>query len=133
MGRSLDELDPRFRPLAEQFLAKVRAAGIPLSIICTGRTKAEQAANIAHGTSQVKVSKHESGLAIDVCPNELLDQKGWNPASPLWWKIAEIAVSLGLRSGLNWDYPMPPVGKVPKWFYDPGHAEAPGGESKLIS
>lgn len=123
MGRSLDELDPIFRPLVDQLLANVREAGIPISIICTGRSQAEQDANVAHGVSQVKVSKHQQGLAIDICPHSLLDKKGWAPADPLWWKIAGIGLSLGLRWGGKWEHPMPPVGKVPEYFFDPGHFE----------
>lgn len=133
MGRSLDELDDRFRPLAEKLLAKVREAGIPVSIICTGRSQAEQDHARLIGVSEVKVSKHQAGLAIDICPNELLDKKGWAPSSPLWWKIAEIGIGLGLRSGLKWDHPMPPVGKVPPWFFDPGHLEYVASKADLIT
>lgn len=123
MSRSLDDLDPKFAVLAIELLGKIRDAGIPVSIICTRRSQMEQDANVAHGVSQVKHSKHQDGLAIDLCPNALLDQKGWAPASPLWWKLGEIGRTMGLRWGGCWDHEMPPVGKVPSWFFDPGHFE----------
>lgn len=122
-SRSLDDLDPRFGVIAVQFLGQVRDACIPITIICTRRSQAEQDAAVAHGVSQVKHSKHQDGLAIDICPNELLDKKGWEPSSPLWWKLAEIGRGMGLRWGGCWDHPLPQVGKVPSWFFDPGHFE----------
>lgn len=123
MSRSLDDLDPVFGSIAVKLLAAIRDAGIPVAIICTRRSQGEQDAAVAHGVSQVKVSKHQKGLAIDLCPNSLLDQKGWAPASPLWWQMGEIGRAMGLRWGGCWDHPMPPVGKVPSWFFDPGHFE----------
>ncbi len=131
MSRSLNDLDPKFRPLVDEFLAKIREKGIFITIITTGRTQAEQDAALAHGVSQVKVSKHQAGLAIDICPNDLLAKKGWDPGNPLWWEIAEIGLALGLRWGGKWEHPMPPVGKVPKYFFDPGHYEMV--EPKVIS
>lgn len=133
MSRSLSDLNPIFRPLADEFLAKVREAGIFVSIITTLRTQAEQDDAVAHGVSQVKKSKHQEGLAIDICPNELLDKKGWAPADPLWWELGEIGLALGLRWGGKWDHPMPPVGKVPTWFFDPGHFEHVAPTKDLIT
>lgn len=124
MSNSLDTLDPSFRQLAEKLIATARAEGIGVAIINTRRTAAEQEHNIATGVSQVKHSKHEDGLAIDLCPVKLLSIKGWAPADPLWWQLGEIGLSLGLRWGGKWDHPtIPPVGKLPPWFWDPGHFE----------
>jgi hypothetical protein len=123
MSRSLDDLDPKFRPLAEQFV-KLCLEKIPdLVIVDTLRTEAEHAANVVTGTSWVKRSKHQDGLAIDVAPASLMKLKFWAPKDPMWWTIAGIAVSLGLRSGMDWKgVGIPPVGVVrAKW--DPGHAE----------
>lgn len=140
MSRSLNDLNPIFRPLADHFLAKIREAGIVVTIICTLRSQLEQDANVANGVSKVKKSKHQEGLAIDICPSALLHEKGWAPASPIWWELGEIGKSIGLRWGGQWSRPAPPpVGKVPKYFWDPGHFEyvAPKVKSpveeKLIS
>jgi hypothetical protein len=47
MSRRLDDLDPRFRPLAFEFLARLTEAGIHVMIVDTLRTPAEHAANLA--------------------------------------------------------------------------------------
>ena len=102
MSKRLEDLADSFRPLAEKLIAACKAAGIPLAIIDTLRTEAEHAANLAKGVSWVKRSKHMDGLAIDVCPQVLLREKGWAPASPLWTTIGVIGESLGLRWGGRW-------------------------------
>ncbi len=126
---SLDDLDPRFRPLAEQWITGCWAAGVPVRIIDTLRTHPEQERDIASGVSWTEHSKHlpqppdEKSLAMDLCPEEYLAMKNWNPTGAHWWTVASIAVSLGLRSGMDWHgQGLPPVGQVrPSW--DPGHAE----------
>lgn len=121
--KSLSSLDPIFEPLAAELIHKIRVAGIEVAIIDTRRTQEEQDHNRLIGVSEVKHSKHQDGLAIDLCPVVLLTKKNWAPADPLWWKMAEIGLALGLRCGLNWDHPMPPVGKPGPWFNDAGHFE----------
>lgn len=128
-SRSLADLDPRFRPIAEKLIAECEAAGIPITVICTLRSLAEQQQAVNHGVSWTMHSKHlpqppqGKSLAIDIAPTALLSQKNWAPGDPLWWVVAGTAQRLGLRSGADWaDIGLPPVGHVrPSW--DPGHSE----------
>lgn len=104
MSRALNDLAPVFKPLAMELLARCVEQQIPVLIVNTRRTAAEQAINIANGTSQVRHSKHEDGLAIDICPYTQWmefgsDKLAWNTDDPQWAKIGAIVESLGLRWG----------------------------------
>lgn len=125
MGRLLRELSPSFRPLAEQFLARLTEAKIPVLITCTGRTAEEQAAAIRAGTSKVAVSRHQSGNALDVVPFAIYrlhgpDEPMWRLDDDVWWVIGKIAEDLALRWGgrFGWSATRP---KNIGW--DPGHVE----------
>jgi peptidoglycan L-alanyl-D-glutamate endopeptidase CwlK len=102
MGKSLDELSPEFRPLAERLLQLAADAGIPVRVISTGRTREEQERFIKAGTSWTRNSRHLTGHAIDIAPEELLTEKLWAPKSPLWYRLGEIGESLGLIWGGRW-------------------------------
>ena len=107
MSRKLDDLSPRFRPLAVELLARCVEAGIPVLIVDTLRTPAEHAANLAKGVSWTPHSKHLDGDAIDLCPYDTWDAHGpdklaWDITDPAWGKIAAIGRSLGLRCGYDW-------------------------------
>jgi peptidoglycan L-alanyl-D-glutamate endopeptidase CwlK len=114
----LDSLDPRFKPLAIQLLARCVEARIPVLIINTRRTDAEQAAAVASGHSWVTRSKHQDGLAIDIAPLDsyLLhgpDKIAWSD-TPIWQRLGALGEALNLRWGGRW--------KVRDW----GHFEYPG-------
>lgn len=107
MSRKLDDLTSRFRPLAVEFLARLTEARIPIVIIDTLRTPAEQAANIARGVSWTTRSKHLIGEAIDVAPFEEWRVNGankllWDAKHPQWQRIGEIGESCGLVWGGRW-------------------------------
>lgn len=107
MSRRLDDLSPRFRPLAAELLARFVEAGIHVLIVDTLRTPAEHAANLAKGVSWTKHSKHLDGDAIDVCPFDTYalhgaDKLQWNVTDPVWARMAAIGRSLGLRCGYDW-------------------------------
>lgn len=102
MSKKLEDLHYLFRPYAEALLAECEAAGVPLVVIDTRRTEEEHQRNLARGVSWTKRSKHIDGLAIDVCPVELITAKHWAPESPLWLKIGEIGERLGMRWGGRW-------------------------------
>lgn len=123
MSRSIEDLDPKFQPIARELVRLCREKIPDIVIVDTLRTEAEHKANITAGVSWAKRSKHQDGLAIDLAPASLMKQKNWAPKDPLWWTIAGIAVSLGLRSGMDWKgQGLPAIGTTrPKW--DPGHAE----------
>ncbi len=126
MDTSLDSLDPVFKPLAFALLARLTEARIPVVIVNTRRTEAEQEHAIATGVSWVKVSKHQSGLAIDVAPYEIYALHGanklkWDTHDPVWVAIGKIIESIGLRWGGRF-HPINDIG-VGK---DPGHGEYAG-------
>lgn len=107
MSRRLDDLSPIFRPLAIELVARCAEAQIPVLIVNTRRTAAEQADNLAKGVSWVKHSKHEDGLAIDIVPYDVFQLTGadkleWDSSNPVWEKIAKIGEGLGLRAGHRW-------------------------------
>ena len=107
MSRALDDLDPVFKPVAFELLARCVEAGIPVVVVDTRRTAAEQAANVAKGVSWVTRSKHQDGLAIDVCPISQYDAHGpdkllWEAGDPIWQRLGAIGERLGLRWGGRW-------------------------------
>lgn len=107
MSRRLDDLSPRFKPLAIELLARCIEAGIPVLIVDTLRTRAEQDVNLARGVSWIVNSKHLTGDAIDVCPYDTYQLHGpdklqWNGSDPVWLTIGEIGERLGLHWGGRW-------------------------------
>ena len=107
MSRRLDDLSPRFRPLAIELLARLTEAGIPVLVVDTLRTPEEHAANLAKGVSWTARSKHLDGDAIDICPYAIFDVSGpdkllWDAGHPVWTKIGAIGEALGLRWGGRW-------------------------------
>lgn len=107
MSRQLNDLAAVFKPIAFELLARTVEAGIPVLIVNTRRTAAEQAIHVANGTSQVKHSKHEDGLAIDLVPYSVFqlygeDKLQWREDDPIWAKLGALGESLGLRWGGRW-------------------------------
>lgn len=100
-SRSLDDLSPRFKPLAVR-LIELASKEFPVTVIETKRTLEEHKANLAKGVSWIDYSRHIDGDAIDLAPTELLKLKNWAPYSPLWQRLGQIGKSLGLRWGGNW-------------------------------
>ncbi len=107
MSRALDDLDPVFKPIACEFLARLTEAQIHVLIVDTLRTPEEQAENVARGVSWTLNSKHLTGRAIDVCPYAIYDLSGpdklqWLSSHPVWARIGAIGEGLGLRWGGRW-------------------------------
>jgi D-alanyl-D-alanine carboxypeptidase len=113
MSRALDDLTPEFKPVAMELLARCAEAGIPVMVINTLRSEADQAVNIANGVSWTTHSKHlaqpPSGKAdaIDVCPYAQYDLHGpdklqWDGKDAVWAKIGTIGERLGLTWGGRW-------------------------------
>ena len=118
MSRKLDDLDPAFRPLAVEFLARLTEARIPVVITCTLRTAEEQQEAVSKGVSWTMHSRHLSGKAIDVCPYKTYVLHGmnslqWDERDPVWTRIGAIGQACGLKWGVVKD------GKQ----VDPGHFE----------
>lgn len=117
MSRALDDLDPRFTPLAYALIARASEHLLPVLIVFTSRTAAEQAVAVATGASRVVRSKHQDGLAIDICPYDLYQLHGpdklkWDTNDPAWAILGGLGEALGLRWGGRWHDP-----------HDPGHFE----------
>lgn len=144
MGRLLVDLSEDFRPQAVELLARLTEARLPVLIVCTGRTAAEQAEAMRLGTSQVQHSRHQDGEAIDLVlyeewtrngekkldwdPFERLangkhrrDAKGARVLKPAWRMLVEIVLRLGLRSGATFEETY--SGSLDGW--DVGHCERP--------
>jgi hypothetical protein len=107
MSRQLDDLEPRFRWIAMELIARAAEAGIPVMIVDTLRTPQEQAENIAKGVSWTTHSKHLTGQAIDVCPYAVYQLRGpdklqWGGDDPAWEQLGGIGERLGLRWGGRW-------------------------------
>lgn len=108
MSQALNDLDPTFRPLAVELLAKLTEAKLPVLIVETRRTPEQHAINLANGTSWTMHSKHLDGLAIDLVPYSLYtlapggDKLEWDNAAPAWQTIGRIGKALGLRWGGDW-------------------------------
>lgn len=107
MSRLLDDLDPAFKPLAMELIARCAEAGIPVLIIYTLRTQAEQDALIAAGRSWTTNSRHLTGHAIDICPYQEYELAGpdklqWNGSDPVWQRIGKIGMGIGLTWGGLW-------------------------------
>lgn len=107
MSRRLDDLAPEFKPLAFELIARCAEAGIPVMIIYTLRTEAEQKDLIRAGRSWTNNSRHLVGRAIDICPYEEYqlvgpDKLQWNSSDPVWQRIGNIGKALGLTWGGDW-------------------------------
>jgi peptidoglycan LD-endopeptidase CwlK len=110
MGRDLNELASYFLPQFQGFLDDCAAAGVPVRVIDTGRTPAEQETKIAQGVSWTTNSKHEpqppegKSEAGDAVPEAILEEQkaDWDPTNPLWLKIGEIGEARGMEWGGRW-------------------------------
>jgi hypothetical protein len=105
--RKLDDLATLFRPLAYQLLARLVEAGIFVLVVETFRTEAQHQEDVASGHSWVQHSKHQDGLAIDICPYDIYSLHGedklqWDANDPVWQRIGSIGESLGLTWGGKW-------------------------------
>jgi peptidoglycan LD-endopeptidase CwlK len=49
-------------------------------------------------------SWHEFGMAVDLVPRSLIGIRGWQPTSPLWRIISDLATKRGLTSGSCWHH-----------------------------
>lgn len=127
MSRALNDLNLKFRPLAIELLARLTEAGIPVLITDTLRTAEEQKVFLARGTSKVKHSKHQDGLAIDVVPYETYSMNGpdklnWDTDSTASIKTWKIMGTIGKSLGLRWGGDFRPLDRN-GLGWDPGHFE----------
>lgn len=76
-------------------------------IIETLRTEEQHQEDIASGHSWVVHSKHQDGLAIDICPYYQYMEHGddklqWDSSDPIWQSIGLIGEDLDLTWGGRW-------------------------------
>src|SRR5438552_14854845 len=93
--RNLDHIVEPFKSKAIELIARCTEAVIPVMIIETLRSQEQHEEDVKTGHSWVKHSKHQDGIAIDICPYEEYKENGpdkldWNNESPLWLKIGPI-------------------------------------------
>lgn len=114
-SRSLDDLQPHMRVLAQRLLEKAKSESIPLTVTSTLRPLVMQAALYAQGrTAPGRIvtnarpghSFHNFGLAVDVVPNELIALPDWGDtpahrtrADTLWKQLGGIGKAIGLTWG----------------------------------
>lgn len=114
-SRSLADLHPQVRVMAEQLLKDAERAGIPLTMTFTSRSMETQAALYTQGrtapgrivtNARPGYSYHNFGLAVDVVPTELLALPKWGdtPAhqartDDLWNQVGVIGKAVGFRWG----------------------------------
>ena len=126
MSTALNDLRPEFRRIAVEVLAQLVEAGIAVAIVTTGRTQKEQDAAFARGASKVHHSRHQDGMAIDLCPFETWDLAGpdklqWNASNPAFKTIGRIGERNGLRWGGRFGESAPGAGDG----WDASHLELP--------
>lgn len=113
MDTSLDDLASCFRPLAEQLLDGCVGAGIPVRVVDTLRTPAQQEQALTAKRSWTHHSKHlpqppeNKSEAIDIVPLAILagGRSDWDPGNSLWDKIGAVGMALGLEWGGQWATP----------------------------
>lgn len=114
-SRSLADLHPHVRAMAEQLLEQAERAGIRLTVTFTLRSMETQAALYAQGrtapghivtNARPGHSYHNFGLAIDVVPTELLALPRWGDtpanqahADALWKQLGAIGKAIGFHWG----------------------------------
>ena len=114
-SRSLDDLHPQVKAMAEELLARCAAAAIPLTVTFTLRSLERQAQLYGQGrttpglvvtNARPGYSLHNYGLALDVVPDELLPLPRWGDTpkhrartAELWAQVGAIGKAVGLRWG----------------------------------
>ena len=124
MSRSLIDLTPETRVLADKFLADCAEASIDIVVTCTFRSFDEQDALYAKGRpagGQIVTwarggeSPHNYGMAFDVVPIEN-GKPIWDASDPIW----EVIGAIGTADGLDWGGNFPPGKKDVPHFQRPG-------------
>lgn len=118
MSRALDDLTAEMKIKACVLIARAAEQGIPVMIVFTGRTQAEQDELYAQGRTKpgqivtwTRDSKHVmkapsfKSTAIDICPYETYQLHGpdklqWNDDDPAWAILGHIGESIGLKWGV---------------------------------
>lgn len=123
--------------MVEAVLADPEAAALGLRVVSVYRSAAEQQALYDQGrTKPGKIvtnappghSYHEVRRAVDMAPEQLMRLPGWDPASPLWARLAALYEKHGLKAGHRWKKPDSPHAEN-SWCVDCRHDFGPRGSS----
>lgn len=109
--RRIGQLDPRFQPVATDFINTVEGeTGIQLRVTAGYRSAAEQDALYASGRTKPGnivtnarggESLHNSGLAIDVVQMQN-GRPNWTMSNSNWQAVGQIGGRLGMQWGGRW-------------------------------
>lgn len=98
-SRKIEDLIPEMQTLYRLFDAECKASGLDFIVICTTRTKEEQAELVKKGFSKTMNSKHLIGEAFDIAV--LSDGKvTW--INHYYEPFGKIGMDLGLEWGGSW-------------------------------
>jgi hypothetical protein len=105
--RELDHLHESFKPLVYKFLVTLMDNNIPVMVIETLRSEEAHNEDLKSGHSWIKHSKHQDGLAIDICPYYVFQLNGpdklqWDASDEIWNKIGSIGEFCNLVWGGRW-------------------------------
>ena len=123
MSRSLDDLRPAFRELAQGWLADCHSVGLDILVTCTLRTQAEQQALYAQGrtapghivtNAQAGQSAHNYGLALDFVP-VIYGKPEWTGKDPAWAHAIAMAEARGMESLAKSAFPELAHLQLPAW------------------
>jgi len=111
-GPRWDNLLPEAKGKALRLIEAAKRGGLDVMFWEGWRDPAQEAADIARGTSHLKDpfnSLHTWGAAFDLVFRSALGMPSWPPISDKRWRyLADLGNQLGLRSGLlmwGWDAP----------------------------
>lgn len=96
--------NPKLDAKVVKLMDMLRAKGWDPVIAAGMRTAAQHAQDLKKGTSHIKRSKHQDGLAFDVVQRHV----GWTGAGArldyqFWYDLGEAAHAVGLKWGGDWD------------------------------
>jgi len=109
MSRDIKDLKEPFRTGVKKLIKRAKAAGIPVFVTDTTRTKAEQKELVKKGFSQTMDSKHLVGEAVDIA-FKVNGKLSYDAA--LYRRLYDIAVDIPYVAWPYRDY---------KWFWDKPH------------
>jgi hypothetical protein len=128
MRQRFPQLDPRFRPLVIQLIDRLDLLGVRYVITDTLRSLSTQQAAFKRGATKcdgvTKVSKHQLGLAIDICAMNEGDGPSWDykQYAEVYRTIGNFARDLGMECGQDWK----PIDKTTGFGWDVPHYEYKG-------
>ena len=126
MSKQVDSLEPSFKPLIVDLLAKLAVDGITCIVTSGRRTIAEQDKLYAQGRTTAGdivtkakggQSPHNFGLAADLCPLNPVDKSLWWNAPDDIWNVIHTLAEEGnmLESGYDWKFKDKPHVELPTW------------------